>query len=157
MKLVQANKFKLISHHFRCKKNIKTQPIAIDLFKEMHCSQKSGFCEPVKNAIVSTVPLFCKTYLKVNLNIWPDRLHFLCCSCCCMLLIIWTIEIWCIESEPFKSELCTQHWLQLLPLLHDWKWLWAVFAIVRNDVARVMIYFLHGYFVTWFSSQVGCI
>ncbi|CAD6244658.1 unnamed protein product [Miscanthus lutarioriparius] len=33
-----------------CKKNIKTQPIAIDLFKEMHCSKKSGFCEPVQNA-----------------------------------------------------------------------------------------------------------
>jgi len=69
MKLVQANKFKLISHHFSSKKNIKTQPIAIDLFKEMHCSKKSGFCEPVQNATVSIFSLFYNTYLKVNLNI----------------------------------------------------------------------------------------
>ena len=30
-----------------------TEPIAIDLFKEMHCSRKNGFTESVKKAIVS--------------------------------------------------------------------------------------------------------
>jgi hypothetical protein len=33
--------------------------------------------------------------------------------------------------------------------------LWAVFAIVINDVALVMM-FMHDYFVTLFISQVGC-
>ncbi|CAD6244284.1 unnamed protein product [Miscanthus lutarioriparius] len=30
-----------------------TEPTAIDLFKVTHCSKKTGFCEPVKNAIAS--------------------------------------------------------------------------------------------------------
>jgi hypothetical protein len=29
-------------------------PTAIDLFKELHCSSKTGFSEPVKEKIVST-------------------------------------------------------------------------------------------------------
>jgi len=29
-------------------------PTAIDLFKELHYSSKTGFCEPVKEKIVST-------------------------------------------------------------------------------------------------------
>jgi hypothetical protein len=31
-----------------------TEPTAIDLFKVTHCSKKTSFCEPMKNAIVST-------------------------------------------------------------------------------------------------------
>lgn len=31
-----------------------TEPTAIDLFKEMHCSKTKGFSESVKKAIVST-------------------------------------------------------------------------------------------------------
>ena len=61
MKLVQANK--------KQEKYKDTEPTAIDLFKEMHCSKKSGFCEPVQNATVSIFSLFYNTYLKVNLNI----------------------------------------------------------------------------------------
>jgi len=35
-----------------------TEPIAIDLFKETHCSRKIGFTESVKKAIVSPCFLF---------------------------------------------------------------------------------------------------
>ena len=35
-----------------------TEPTAIDLFKDTHCSKKIGFSEPVKNAIVSIWFLF---------------------------------------------------------------------------------------------------
>ena len=34
--------------------SIDSEPTAIDLFKELHCSKTKGFSEPVKKAIVST-------------------------------------------------------------------------------------------------------
>ena len=42
-----------------------TEPIAIDLFKETHCSRKIGFTESVKKAIVSPCFLFFPILSKV--------------------------------------------------------------------------------------------
>jgi hypothetical protein len=43
-------------------------PSAIDLFKDCHCSRKTGFAEPVKEAIVSYAP-FLTVILFINFKL----------------------------------------------------------------------------------------
>jgi hypothetical protein len=50
-----------------------SEPTAIDLFEELHCSKTKGFSEPVKKAIVSTklLPYAMNLYLYNNAKLKP--------------------------------------------------------------------------------------